>query len=79
MHCADSDVRSLRSTAFLTGGFMPAYEYKCDTGHEFEVHQNIKDEPLTVCPTCGKRAVRLISRTSFVLKGGGWSPTNYGK
>ena len=53
---------------------MPVYEYacgKCD--HEFEVEQRISDDPVKTCPKCRSRKVkRLISRTSFVLKGSGW-------
>ena len=53
---------------------MPIYEYACDKcGHEFEAEQRITDEPLKTCPECRSRKVRrLISRTSFLLKGGGW-------
>jgi len=53
---------------------MPTYEYRCDNGHEFEVYQNINDSPLTRCTRCGENAKRQISKTSFVLKGGGWTP-----
>jgi len=53
---------------------MPIYEYGCGKcGHEFEAEQRITDAPLKTCPACRSRKVRrLISRTSFVLKGGGW-------
>lgn len=53
---------------------MPIYEYACDKcSHEFEVEQRITDEPVKTCPQCRSRKVRrLISQTSFVLKGGGW-------
>jgi putative FmdB family regulatory protein len=53
---------------------MPTYEYQCDAcGHEFEREQRITEDPIKTCPECGARkARRLISRTSFVLKGGGW-------
>src|SRR5687767_1770594 len=53
---------------------MPVYEYACDKcGHEFEAEQRISDDPIRTCPKCRARKVkRLISRTSFVLKGGGW-------
>ena len=63
---------------------MPIYEYackKCDG--EFEVSQRITDEPLKryLCPHCGKRTTvtKLISRSSFHLKGNGWYMTDYGK
>ena len=63
---------------------MPIYEYackKCDG--EFEVSQRITDEPLKryPCPHCGKRTAvtKLISRSSFHLKGSGWYATDYGK
>jgi putative FmdB family regulatory protein len=53
---------------------MPVYEYQCAAcGHEFEREQRISEDPIKKCPKCGKqKAKRLISRTSFVLKGGGW-------
>jgi putative FmdB family regulatory protein len=53
---------------------MPVYEYQCSAcGHEFEREQRISEDPIKKCPQCGKlKAKRLISRTSFVLKGGGW-------
>jgi len=53
---------------------MPIYEYQCQKcGHEFEREQRIVDDPIKKCPACkANRAKRLISKTSFVLKGGGW-------
>jgi putative FmdB family regulatory protein len=53
---------------------MPVYEYICKAcDHEFEREQRISDKPLKKCPACGAmKAKRLISRTSFILKGGGW-------
>ena len=53
---------------------MPIYEYACGKcGHEFEVEQRITADPVKTCPECRARKVkRLISQTSFVLKGGGW-------
>jgi putative FmdB family regulatory protein len=53
---------------------VPVYEYACaKCGHELEAEQRITDAPLKTCPRCHARKLkRLISHTSFVLKGGGW-------
>ena len=53
---------------------MPIYDYACEKcEREFEVEQRITEDPLKSCPNCKSRKVkRLISQTSFVLKGGGW-------
>ena len=59
---------------------MPIYEYqymKCNS--EFEVMQKFSDAPLSKCPSCGGKAKRLISRSSFQLKGSGWYLTDYAK
>jgi len=58
---------------------MPFYEYACDKCEsEFEIEQRITDEPLKSCPKCRSRRIkRLISRTSFALKGGGWYADGY--
>lgn len=59
---------------------MPIYEYRCDDcGHAFEALQKISEDPLKDCPSCETGSVsKLISRTSFVLKGGGWYKDHYG-
>lgn len=59
---------------------MPVYEYECGAcGHQFEEWQRITDRPVRVCPACKARQVeRLISQTSFRLKGGGWYGDLYG-
>jgi putative FmdB family regulatory protein len=53
---------------------MPIYEYACAAcGHEFEEWQKMSDAPVKTCPKCKKKKVeRLISKTAFQLKGGGW-------
>ncbi|MFQ5514276.1 MAG: FmdB family zinc ribbon protein [Myxococcota bacterium] len=56
---------------------MPTYEYECSNGHQFEVVQRITDEPLKRCKLCRAKARRLISATSFILKGGGWYSDGY--
>lgn len=57
---------------------MPIYEYECpDCGKHLEVFQKFSDAPLSRCQDCGGHVHKLISRTSFVLKGTGWYVTDY--
>ncbi len=58
---------------------MPIYEYQCDHCGVFEVSQRITEDPLKKCPTCNGKVRRLISSTSFLLKGNGWYATDYGR
>jgi len=53
---------------------MPIYEYACGAcGHRFEEWQKMSDKPIRTCPKCkAKKVEKLISQTSFTLKGGGW-------
>jgi putative FmdB family regulatory protein len=53
---------------------MPIYEYACSAcGHQFEEWQKMSDKPVRTCPKCkAKKVEKLISHTSFSLKGGGW-------
>ncbi len=55
------------------------YEYICKScEHTWEEEQSIKEEPITKCPECGEEtAQRLISKSTFVLKGNGWFRTGY--
>lgn len=39
--------------------------------------QKFSDELLNACPDCGGEVKKLISNTSFVLKGSGWYVTDY--
>jgi len=57
---------------------VPTYEYQCDKcGRTFEVRQRISAPPLKTCETCGGAVRRLISSTTFILKGEGWYVTDY--
>lgn len=69
---------------------MPFYEYLCKSGHEFAVEQGIKDEPLDACTRlgvnqrgeevqCCSPVKRQLCKSSFALKGGGWSKDGYAK
>jgi putative FmdB family regulatory protein len=66
---------------------MPIYEYQCQKCDErFEVMQRISDDTLESCPKdkCPRKGhgkgslTKLISKTSFALKGGGWAKDGYG-
>jgi len=57
---------------------MPIYEYNCqDCKQIFEEWQKDYEERDIPCPVCGGNASRIISSTSFVLKGGGWYASGY--
>ena len=59
---------------------MPIYEYRCKAcGKEFETMQKFSDEPLKKCIYCSGKVEKLISRSSFQLKGSGWHATDYGR
>jgi putative FmdB family regulatory protein len=57
---------------------MPTYEYECRScGHSFDVFQSMRDEPLKICPECGKEVRRLINGgTGVIFKGGGFYVTD---
>jgi putative FmdB family regulatory protein len=60
---------------------MPIYEYRCAECQQLfeEWCKHIEDEDAShSCPICKGRAHRLISHSSFALKGGGWYVTEYG-
>jgi putative FmdB family regulatory protein len=56
---------------------MPIYEYECASCGCFEHSQSIHDAPLARCPKCRRKVQRLISASSFHLKGGGWYSDGY--
>ena len=59
---------------------MPTYEYECKScRYNFDVFQGIKDEPVKICPKCGKEVRRLINGgTCVIFKGGGFYVTDKG-
>jgi len=58
---------------------MPIYEYKCSKcGREFEEFQKITEDEITTCRYCKGPVNRLVSLSSFHLKGSGWYVTDYG-
>ena len=58
---------------------MPIYEYHCSKCGDFETMQKMSDKPLTTCPTCRRKVTKLISSTTFHLKGSGWYITDYAR
>jgi putative FmdB family regulatory protein len=57
---------------------MPIYEYECTKcGNIEEVLQKFSDKPLTKCPKCSGRLQKLVSQSTFHLKGTGWYVTDY--
>jgi putative FmdB family regulatory protein len=63
------------------------YEYRCTKcGHEFEEMRHVAD-PNPACPkvvqskgkevVCGGEVEKLISKSSFQLKGDGWAKDGY--
>jgi putative FmdB family regulatory protein len=58
---------------------MPIYEYQCGKCGTFEITQRITEKSLSRCPTCKGKVKKLISNTSFQLKGTGWYVTDYAR
>ena len=58
---------------------MPIYKFKCDScGYEFTVIRKISDEGEVVCENCSSTLTnKLISRSSFSLRGAGWYKDGY--
>ena len=57
---------------------MPIYEYQCEScSNVVEAWQHLADTPLNTCPSCSGQLRKLISLSSFQLKGGGWYADGY--
>ena len=57
---------------------MPIYEYECTKcGHQTEIWQKFSDAPMTKCEMCRGKMRKLISQSTFHLKGTGWYVTDY--
>jgi len=60
---------------------MPIYEYTCSKcGKLNEVLQKVDDPAPARCEGCGAKGSlkKVLSRSSFVLRGGGWYSDLYG-
>ena len=51
---------------------MPIYEYRCRTGHTFEVIQKMSDPPVTTCEVCGAPVERVFHPVAVHFKGSGF-------
>ena len=57
---------------------MPVYEYECTRcGYQTEILQKISDPPVSRCKLCKGKMKKLISQSTFHLKGTGWYVTDY--
>ena len=57
---------------------MPIYEYEClKCGKTTEAMQKFSDPPLQECAYCKGKLHKLISMSTFHLKGSGWYTTDY--
>lgn len=58
---------------------MPIYEYRCESGHSFEVMQRMTDDPVSSCAQCGTTVQRVFHPVAVHFKGSGFYNTDYGK
>lgn len=59
---------------------MPTYDYVCTKcGHELEIFQSMKDEPLKKCPQCKKPGLKRLlgGGAGLIFKGSGFYITDY--
>ena len=57
---------------------MPIYEYQCNKCSKIhEIWQKINDTPPDKCTECGGSLHKLVSLSSFQLKGEGWYVNGY--
>ena len=57
---------------------MPIYEYECTKcGRIEEALQKFSDKPLKNCRHCSGKLHKLVSQSTFHLKGNGWYVTDY--
>jgi len=59
---------------------MPIYEYECTKCASItEALQGFNDKPLKRCKHCKGKLERIMSLSSFQLRGNGWYSTDYAK
>ena len=60
---------------------MPIYRYECSSCKaNLEIWAKVNDAPPETCDECGRQGTltKLVARTAFHLKGGGWYAHGYG-
>ncbi len=58
---------------------MPIYEYRCPNCGVFEILQPLSADDLELCPDCGNKIKRLISRSAVIYNCSGFYCTDYSK
>ncbi len=58
---------------------MPVYTYRCENcGIQFDATQKFSDNPLTLCPECGKKSLhKVYTPVGIVFKGSGFYATDH--
>lgn len=57
---------------------MPIYEYQCpECQRVHEIWRRVSETEVSRCPECAIPMQRLVSRSSFQLRGGGWYADGY--
>ena len=57
---------------------MPLYEFECPKCEKIhETMQKFSDPPMAECPDCHGPVTKVVSLSSFSLKGTGWYTTDY--
>lgn len=55
---------------------MPTYNYKCkECDHKFEALHGMSEPPPPCPKCCADKSEKLISKSTFILKGKGWFNT----
>jgi putative FmdB family regulatory protein len=58
---------------------MPIYEYRCESGHVFDIMQRMSEDNLTECVQCGASVKKVLHPVGISFKGSGFYSTDYNK
>jgi putative FmdB family regulatory protein len=73
----DFDSIRLNTLINLELCLVPTYEYICNECElTFEAVQSFSDEPISICPACGKGVRKVYSNVGVVFKGAGFYKTD---